>query len=129
MNIPDNLKYTKTHEWIKADGDLGICGITDYAQSELSDIVFVNAKDKSTVLSQGESFGNIEGVKAVSDVYSPVSGEIIEVNSELASSPQLINEDPYGKGWIMKIKLSKKEEINSLLVPSAYSELIGKSVH
>lgn len=129
MNIPENLKYTKTHEWIKVAGDVGICGISDYAQSELSDIVFISVKDKGTVLSQGEAFGTIEGVKAVSDVYSPVSGEIIEANAELTSSPQIINEDPYGKGWIMKIKIAKKEELDNLLTPVDYVDIVGKSTH
>jgi glycine cleavage system H protein len=124
MHIPEDLKYTKDHEWAKIDGDIATIGITDYAQSELGDIVFVELPEKGLTTSQGESFGTIEAVKAVSDLFSPLSGEVAEVNSDLADNPEKINEDPYGKGWIIKIKLSDKTEVDSLLDKSAYEELI-----
>jgi glycine cleavage system H protein len=124
MHIPENLKYTKDHEWAKIDGDVVTIGITDYAQSELGDIVFIELPEVGLTTAQADSFGTIEAVKAVSDLFAPLSGEIVDVNSNLTDNPEMINEDPYGKGWIIKIKLSSKGELDSLLDKSAYEELI-----
>jgi len=124
MHIPENLKYTKDHEWAQIDGDVVTIGITDYAQSELGDIVFVELPDVGLTTKQAESFGTIEAVKAVSDLFAPLSGEVVDVNANLADNPEAINEDPYGKGWIIKIKLSDKGELDSLLDKSDYEELI-----
>jgi glycine cleavage system H protein len=124
MNIPGNLKYTKEHEWIKAEGETAIVGITDFAQKELGDIVFVEVDTVGESLDKEETFGTIEAVKTVSDLLMPVSGEVIEFNEELESSPEMINSDPYDKGWIVKIKLSNKAEINDLYSADGYRELI-----
>ncbi|MBI4535780.1 MAG: glycine cleavage system protein GcvH [Ignavibacteriae bacterium] len=126
MNFPENLKYTKDHEWILVDGDTGTIGITDYAQGELGDVVFVELPAVGKVLRQHDSFGTIEAVKAVSDLYAPVSGSITEVNTELEKTPELVNKDPYEKGWMVKIKLSDPAELSSLLGSAAYKSLIGK---
>ncbi len=106
MNIPQGLLYTKDHEWVKLDGDVATVGITDFAQGELGDVVFVQQPDVGKHVAQGESFGTIEAVKAVADIYSPVSGEVVEVNSVLTDTPEIMNQDPYGAGWITKIKVS-----------------------
>ena len=124
MHIPENLKYTKDHEWAQIEGDVVTIGITDYAQSELGDIVFVELPDVGLTTKQAESFGTIEAVKAVSDLFAPLSGEVVDVNANLADNPETINEDPYGNGWIIKIKISDKGELDSLLDKSAYEELI-----
>lgn len=126
MTFPENLKYTKEHEWIKIEGDTGVIGITEYAQGELGDVVFVDLPQIGKQVKQGDSFGTIEAVKAVSDLYAPVSGEVLETNNELEKTPELINKEPYGKGWIIKLKLSNKGEVDNLLDPKAYRELIGK---
>ncbi len=127
MQFPENLRYTKEHEWIKVvDDQIGIVGITDYAQSELGDIVYVELPPIGKVVKQLESFGTIEAVKAVSDLFSPVSGEVIEVNEKLKDSPDLINKDPYGEGWIIKIKIKDLNELNNLLSAEDYKKLIGK---
>ncbi|CUS81277.1 glycine cleavage system H protein [Candidatus Kryptobacter tengchongensis] len=127
MLFPENLKYTKEHEWIRVeDNSIGVVGITDYAQSELGDIVYVELPQIGKVVKQLESFGTIEAVKAVSDLFSPVSGEIIEVNEKLKDSPDLINKDPYGEGWIIKIKIKDLNELNNLLSAEDYRKLIGK---
>ena len=126
MNFPENLKYTKDHEWILIDGDTATVGITDYAQGELGDVVFVELPAIGKVIRQHESFGTIEAVKAVSDMYAPASGSVIEANKEVTSTPEIVNKDPYGKGWMVKIKLSNPEEISSLLNAAAYKALIGK---
>jgi len=126
MNFPENLKYTKDHEWISVDGDIGTVGITDHAQGELGDVVFVELPALGTSVSQHKSFGAIEAVKAVSDLYAPASGSVTEVNSELAKTPDLVNKDPYGKGWMVKIRLSNPAELGSLLNAAAYKTLIGK---
>jgi len=126
MNFPDNLKYTKDHEWIRVEGDAGVVGITDYAQSELGDIVFVELPAKGKKVRQGESFGTIEAVKAVSDLFAPVSGEVVDVNGELGKTAELINKEPFGSGWIMKIKIAKKEELGGLLSAQQYRQLVGK---
>lgn len=125
MNIPNNLKYTKEHEWIKADGNIGIIGITDFAQSELGDIVFVDIKPDLTEVKKGESFGTIEAVKTVSDLYAPVDGKIIEINPKINSEPQLINSDPYGEGWIIKIEITNLEQLSELLDAQAYQSYIS----
>lgn len=124
MHIPEELKYTKDHEWARIEGDIATVGITDYAQSELGDIVYVELPEIGKKTKQSESFGTIEAVKAVSDLFAPLSGEIIEVNSNLANQPEVINKDPYGEGWLVKIKFSSKNEINNLLDKAKYEELI-----
>ena len=126
MNFPENLKYTKDHEWLLVDGDTGTVGITDYAQGELGDVVFVELPSVGKTVKQHESFGTIEAVKAVSDLYAPVSGSVLEVNGDLASAAELVNKDPYGKGWMVKVKLSKPDEVAGLLTAAAYKALIGK---
>jgi len=125
MNIPDNLKYTKDHEWLRVEGEFGVVGITDFAQGELGDIVFVEIGTLGETLKKGEPFGTIEAVKTVSDIFMPVSGEVLEVNPEIESSPELVNKDPYGKGWMIRIKIANSTEINDLLTPEAYRTLVG----
>ncbi|MGM0529808.1 MAG: glycine cleavage system protein GcvH [Bacteroidota bacterium] len=124
MNIPENLKYTKDHEWIKVDGDEAYVGITDYAQNELGDIVFVEIETEGEKLDKEEVFGTIEAVKTVTDIFMPISGEVLEVNSKLEDSPEIVNKDPYGEGWLIKIKISDKSEQDDLLDASRYKELI-----
>jgi glycine cleavage system H protein len=124
MNIPGNLKYTKDHEWLKAEGDTAIVGITDFAQKELGDIVFVEVDSVGETLDREDTFGTIEAVKTVSDLLMPVSGEVIEFNEELESSPEMINADPYGKGWIVKIKFTDAAEIDNLYSADGYRELV-----
>jgi len=124
MNIPDNLKYTKDHEWIKANGDEAIVGVTDYAQNELGDIVFIEVETVGETLDKEETFGTIEAVKTVSDMFMPVSGEVLEFNESLEQNPEIVNSDPYGKGWIIKIKMSDLSELDGLLDAAAYKELI-----
>jgi len=124
MNIPDNLKYTKEHEWIRMDGDFAIVGITDYAQNELGDIVYVEVETVGETLEKEETYGTIEAVKTVSDLFMPVTGEIIEFNEELEDNPEIINSDPYGKGWIIKIKPYNPSDIMDLLDSAGYKDLI-----
>jgi glycine cleavage system H protein len=126
MTFPENLRYTKDHEWILVNGNTGTIGITDYAQGELGDVVFVELPPVGKALRQHDSFGTIEAVKAVSDLYAPVSGSVIEVNKELASEAEIVNKDPYGRGWMVKIQLSNPAELGSLLDAAAYKALIGK---
>lgn len=126
MTFPENLTYTKDHEWILVSGSTGTVGITDYAQGELGDVVFVELPPVGKVVRQHDSFGTIEAVKAVSDLYAPVSGSIIEVNKDLASVAEMVNKDPYGKGWMVKIQLSSLAELGTLLDAAAYKALIGK---
>ncbi len=126
MNFPDNLRYTKEHEWIRSEGKFGWIGITDYAQGELGDVVYIDIPAPGTAIVQGKSFGTIEAVKAVSDMYAPVSGEIVEVNPELQAHPELVNKDPYGKGWMVKVAMSDAGQLNVLLEVQAYRALIGK---
>lgn len=125
MNVLENLKYTKDHEWIKVDGDVATVGITDFAQGELGDIVFVEVETEGETLDQEEAFGTIEAVKTVSDLFMPVGGEVIEFNEELESAPELINTDPYGKAWIIKIKMKDVEQLDGLLGADEYKALIG----
>jgi glycine cleavage system H protein len=124
--IPDDLKYAKTHEWVKVAGPEVIIGITDYAQSELSDVVYVELPQPGKLVKTGEPFGTIEAVKAVSDLYAPVSGEITAVNTELKTAPDAVNKDPYGKGWMIKMKLSDPKELDSLLSAADYNQTIEK---
>ena len=124
MNIPENLKYTKDHEWVLVEGDTATVGVTDFAQSELGDIVYVEVETLDETLDKEEVFGTIEAVKTVSDLFMPVSGEIIEFNDKLETNPELVNEDPYGEGWMIKIKFSSADDLNDLLSPEEYqSEL------
>lgn len=124
MSVKENLYYTNEHEWVKVDGETGTMGITDYAQEELGDIVFVELPAEGESISKGDVIGTIEAVKTVSDIYSPVTGEISAVNEALEDEAELINEDPYGEGWIVKIKLNDKSELEELLSPDDYSNLI-----
>jgi glycine cleavage system H protein len=125
MNIPAELKYTKDHEWVRVDGDIATVGITDFAQSELGDIVYVEIETEGETLDAEEVFGSIEAVKTVSDLFMPISAEIIEFNADLESSPETVNTDPYGKGWMVKIKISNSSQIDSLMNAEAYGSLIG----
>ena len=125
MNVPADLKYTNDHEWLKVDGEIAIIGITDFAQGELGDIVYVEVETEGETLESEEVFGTIEAVKTVSDMMMPVAGEVIEFNEELETTPELINKDPFGKGWIIKIKLADAGELDKLLDADAYKELIG----
>jgi glycine cleavage system H protein len=124
MNIPENLKYTKDHEWVKVDGNIGIIGITDYAQGELGDIIYIDITANGEI-QKGDSCGTIEAVKTVSDVYAPVSGKIAEANTPINNNPAVVNKDPYGEGWIVKIELSNPAELDTLMDASAYKELVG----
>ncbi len=126
MNFPTDVKYTKDHEWIRVEGEVAYVGITDYAQSELGEIVYVDITTEGETVAKEEVFGTIEAVKTVSDLFMPVSGEVVEVNPELEDAPQLINEDAYGKGWIIKIALSDMAEIDGLLSAADYEQLIAK---
>ncbi len=125
MNFPDNLRYTKDHEWVKIEGDEAVIGITEFAQRELGDIVYVEVETIGKELSAGSVFGTVEAVKTVSDLYLPVTGSITELNPELNSNPELINTDPYGKGWMVRMKIKDLAEVNKLLTSEAYSTLVG----
>jgi glycine cleavage system H protein len=125
MSNPASLKYTKEHEWVRFEGDTAIVGVTDYAQGELGDIVFIEVETIGETLEEGETFGTIEAVKTVSDMFMPVSGEVTEFNETLNTNPELVNKDPYGEGWIVKIKLSGTAKTDHLLDAAAYDELIG----
>jgi glycine cleavage system H protein len=125
MNIPANLKYTKDHEWVSIDGDIATVGITDFAQKELGDIVYVEVETLDQTLNQDEVFGTVEAVKTVSDLFLPLSGEIIEFNEQLEVTPEVVNSDAYGAGWMIKIKIANASEIDSLLSSDAYKALIG----
>jgi glycine cleavage system H protein len=125
MNIPADLKYTKEHEWIKVDGDVATVGITDFAQGELGDIVYIEIETEGETLSAEEVFGTVEAVKTVSDLFMPLSGEVTEFNEGLEADPEAVNRDPYGDGWMIKIKISDASEIDGLLSADAYKELIG----
>jgi glycine cleavage system H protein len=125
MNIPAELKYTKDHEWVKIEGETAIVGITDFAQKELGDIVYVEVETLDQTLSKDEVFGTVEAVKTVSDLFLPLSGEIIAFNDELESDPEKVNSDPYGEGWMVKVKISNPAEADELLTSEQYKELIG----
>ncbi len=125
MSLPSNLKYTKDHEWVSVEGDIATVGITAFAQGELGDIVYVEIETEGETLEQEEVFGSVEAVKTVSDLFMPVAGEIIEFNETLETAPETVNEDPYGEGWMIKIKLSDAGQLDDLLSSEAYQELIG----
>ena len=124
MNIPENLKYSEDHEWIRTEGDVAFIGITDYAQSNLGDIVFIEVETLGEELDKGEAFGNVEAVKAVEELYLPIAGEVLEFNEELEDSPDLVNKDPYDKGWVVKVKIADPGELDDLLDSKAYTDLI-----
>jgi len=126
MNFPENLKYTKDHEWIRVEGGFGWVGITEFAQGELGDIVFVELPAAGTKVEQGKTFGTIEAVKAVSELYAPITGEIVEVNKAVQDQPESVNKDPYNNGWMVKIAIAKPAEVSALLDAPAYKSLIGK---
>jgi glycine cleavage system H protein len=126
MTFPEHLKYTKDHEWILVEGTTGTVGITDHAQGELGDVVFVELPAPGKSVKIGESFGTIEAVKAVSDLYAPISGQITVTNEELSATPELVNKDPYGKGWMVKVKITNPDELKGLMDAAAYQALIGK---
>lgn len=126
MNIPLDLRYTKDHEWIKINGDTAVIGVTDFAQGELGDIVFIEVETIGETLEEGETFGTIEAVKTVSDLFMPVAGEVLEFNDALVSTPELINKDPYGDGWIVKVKVQDISQVEDLLDAEAYKAQLGE---
>jgi glycine cleavage system H protein len=125
MNIPAELKYTKDHEWVRIEGNIAVVGITDFAQGELGDIVFVDIDSVGDELNAGDVFGSVEAVKTVSDLYLPLSGKVVEFNEELESEPELVNTDPYGKGWIIKLEIAEGTDQSELLSADQYNEVIG----
>jgi glycine cleavage system H protein len=125
MNFPENLKYTQSHEWVLVEGNIATVGITDHAPSELGDVVFVDISSSLTEVKKGEVFGTIEAVKTVADIYAPVSGKVVEINTSINDNPEVVNKDPYGAGWLIKIEMSNPEELNELLDANAYKQLIG----
>lgn len=125
MNIPSNLKYTKDHEWVLLEGDIATIGITDFAQKELGDIVYVEVETLDQTLEKDEVFGTVEAVKTVSDLFLPLAGEIVEFNDSLETDPEVVNSDPYGKGWMIKVKVADVADYNELLSSEAYKELVG----
>ena len=126
MNFPEDLKYTKDHEWIRVEGDVAYVGITDYAQSELGEIVYVDITTEGETVAKEEVFGTIEAVKTVYDLFMPASGEVLEVNAELEDAPELVNQEPYGKGWLIKVSVADAAELDSLLSAEEYQQLIAK---
>jgi glycine cleavage system H protein len=125
MTYPENFKYTKEHEWVLVEGDQGTVGITDHAQSELGDIVFVDLPKIGAAVTKGQTFGSVESVKAVSDIYAPVSGEVLAVNETLGAAPETLNSDPHGAAWLIKVKLARPAEVNELLSASDYQKYVG----
>ena len=125
MNIPETLRYTKDHEWVRVEGNIATVGITDFAQHELGDIVYLDITSDGDTLAKEETFGTVEAVKTVSDLFMPVSGKVIEVNSELDGTTELINQDPYEKGWMIRIEMSDSSEVDSLMDAAAYNELVA----
>jgi len=125
MKIPENLKYTKDHEWIRVEEDLAYIGVTDFAQGELGDVVFVEIETEGESLDKEEVFGTIEAVKTVSDMFMPVSGEVLEINPKIEDDPELVNNDPYGEGWLIKISIADSSELDELLTPEQYNDLIN----
>ncbi|HSJ11076.1 MAG TPA: glycine cleavage system protein GcvH [Gillisia sp.] len=125
MNVPQELKYTKDHEWVRIEGDVATVGVTDFAQGELGDIVYVEVETVGETLEKEEVFGTVEAVKTVSDLFSPLSGEIIEFNESLEDTPEKVNSDPYGDGWMVKIRISDQDQVSDLLSASEYKEIIG----
>ena len=128
MDIPADLRYSKEHEWVRAEGDIGTVGVTDYAQDQLGDIVYLDLPTVGASLGQSDKIGEIESVKAVSDLYSPVTGEVVEVNQVAVDEPELINREPYGRGWLIKMRLGNAEELDALLSAEAYDELIVREM-
>jgi len=126
MKIPDNVKYTNDHEWVRVDGNIGTIGVTDYAQGELGDVVFVDVDPDLKEISKGNSFGTIEAVKTVGDLFAPFSGKVIEINKKLSDTPETVNSDPYGDGWMIKAKISNLADLNELLDANSYKTLIGQ---
>jgi glycine cleavage system H protein len=126
MNFPENLKYTTDHEWIRVEGQFGWVGITDYAQSELGDVVYVELPAAGVKVEKGKSFGTIEAVKAVSDLFAPIAGEVVEINTEMKDHPEVVNKDPYGKGWMVKVMITDFTQLDTLLDVQAYKTLVGK---
>lgn len=125
MNIPAELKYTKEHEWIRVEGDVAYVGITDYAQNELGEIVYIEIETIGETLAEGEVFGTVEAVKTVSELFMPVSGEVMELNSALENEPELVNNDPYGEGWMVKLSIADASQLDNLLSAEAYAALVG----
>lgn len=125
MNLPETLKYTKDHEWVKVEGNIAYVGITDFAQKELGDIVYVEIETEGDTVSEGEVFGTVEAVKTVSDLFMPITGKIQEVNPDLESEPELVNSDPYGRGWMIKVEIENTEDVANLLSAEGYKEVIG----
>lgn len=125
MNIPADLKYTEDHEWVRVEGDTATVGVTDFAQGELGDVVFVEIETEGEELDKGETFGTVEAVKTVSDLFMPVGGEVSEVNEELADEPELVNKDPYGKGWMVKIKVADSSELDDLMSAEDYEKMVN----
>jgi len=126
MKIPDNVKYTNDHEWVRVDGNIGTIGVTDYAQGELGDVVFVDIDPDLKKISKGDSFGTIEAVKTVGDLFAPFSGKVIEINKKLSDTPETVNSDPYGEGWMIKAEISNLADLNELLDVNSYKTLIGQ---
>ena len=126
MNFPDGLKYTEDHEWVKVDGDEAIIGVTDHAQSELGDVVYVDIEEDLSEVSKGEEFGTIEAVKTVADLFSPISGSVNAVNTDINDDPEVVNRDPYGEGWMIKVKLSDASELDELMDVDAYKDHVGQ---
>lgn len=126
MNFPENLKYSSDHEWVRVEGNEAYIGISDFAQSELGEIVYVDITSEGEKMNEGDIFGSIEAVKTVSDLIMPVAGEVLEVNEQLEDAPELVNKDPYGEGWIIKVALNSEDEVNALMSAEQYKELIGK---
>ena len=126
MNYPENFRYTKEHEWVSVNGDVGTVGITFHAQSELGDIVYVDMPTPGAAVTAGESFGSVESVKAVSEIYSPISGEVVEANEVLKDAPEKLNDDPHGEAWLVKIRLSDKSQVDGLMDAAAYTAYVGE---
>jgi len=126
MNFPEGLKYTDDHEWVKVEGNVGIIGVTDHAQSELGDVVYVDIDEDLESIEKGSDFGTIEAVKTVADLYAPVSGKVLEVNTSINDNPEIVNSDPYGKGWMIKVELSDPSELESLMDVDAYKAHVGQ---
>ena len=125
MNFPADLKYTTDHEWVRVEGNIGTIGVTDHAQGELGDVVYLDVSDSITSITAGESFGSIEAVKTVADLFAPISGKVVDVNRGLNDSPEQVNNDAYGEGWIIKVEMSDPSELDALLTVDAYKELVG----
>jgi glycine cleavage system H protein len=126
MNIPSNLRYSKEHEWVRVEGDMAVIGISDFAQSELGDMVFIEVETVGETLDKDEVFGSVEAVKTVSDLFMPVSGEIVEFNEAVEASPESVNSDPYGEGWLIKVRMSDPSELDALMDAAAYADMIGQ---